>query len=269
MAGALNPSSRTVTLKQVSNGPGPAHTYAPTHARTQAADDFSSFLKSENELEAGSGPNFASNRVPSLHQLKPTRSAVRGSTERVRVAAASSGDIEASPERPAATSALSGNDHQESNSDSSARAEPTGSGTAARDERDEPAFGGEEDRNIDDVTRPMRRQAGRSGGGRGQGRTIPGILNKKGASLLEGEGDKFSQLPEDEDGLDARRDHERGEGEGKRRASPVGDADRFGNGVRDPTECSTSPAGAAVVNTGGDVADPERLAFRRQSVDVV
>ena len=185
------------------------------------------------------------------------------------MAAASDGDMEASPERPAATSALSGNEHQESSSESSARVEPTGSGIAARDERDEQPFGGDEDRNIDDVTRPMRRQAGRSGGGRGQGRTIPGILNKKGASLLEGEGDKFSQLPEDEDGVDARRDHERGEGEGKRRASPVGDADRFGNGVRDPTESLTSPAGAAAVDTGGDVADPERLVFRRKSADVV
>ena len=62
----------------------------------------------------------------------------------------------------------------------------------------------------------MGRQAGRSVGGRGQGRTIPGILNKKGGSLLEGEGDKFAQLPEDEDGLDARRDQERREGEGER-----------------------------------------------------
>ncbi|CAM9246335.1 unnamed protein product [Laminaria digitata] len=235
----------------------------------QAADDFSSFLKSENELEAGSGPNFLANRIASLHQLQPTRSAVMSSTERVRVAAVSDGDMEASPERPAATSALSGIEHQESSPGSSARMEPTGSGAPARDKRDEQEFRGG-DRNIDDVTRPMGRQAGRSGGGRGQCRTIPGILNKKGASLLEGEGDKFAKLPEDEDGRDARRDHhERGEGEGER-ASPVGDADSFGNGVRNPAESSSSPAAvAAAVDTEGDVSGSERLAFRRKSAEVV
>lgn len=192
------------------------------------------------------------------------------STERVRVAAVSDGDMEASPERPAATSALSGNEHQESSPGSSARVEPTGSRAPARDKRDEQEFRGGADRNIDDVTRPMGRQAGRSGGGRGQGRTIPGILNKKGASLLEGEGDKFAKLPEDEDGLDARRDHhERGEGEGER-ASPVSDADSFGNGVRNPAESSSSPtAVAAAVDTEGDVSDSERLAFRRKSAEVV
>ena len=193
---------------------------------------------------------------------------MRASSERVKVAAVSDGDMEASPERPAATSALSGKEHQERSPGSSARAESTGSGTLARDERDEEVFGGDEERNINDVTRPMGRQAGRSVGGRGQGRTIPGILNKKGGSLLEGEGDKFAQLPEDEDGLDARRDHERREGEGER-ASPVGGGESFGNRVRDPTASSTSPAVAAAVDTGDDVADSERLVFRRKSADVV
>lgn len=188
------------------------------------------------------------------------------------MAAVSDGDMEASPERPAAAApALSGQEHQESSPGSSARVEQTGNGTLARDERDGEAFGRGEDRNIDDVTRPMGRQAGRPGGGRGQGRTIPGILNKKGASLLEGEGDKFAQLPEDEDGIDARRDHERGGGgEGGRRASPVvGDAESFGNGVRDPTNSSTSPSGAASADTGGDVPDSERLEFRRKGAEVV
>lgn len=191
------------------------------------------------------------------------------STDRVRVAAVSDEDIEASPKMSAAASVLSGNEHQENSPGSSARAEPTGSEPPGRDAQE---FGGHEDRNIDDVTRPMGRQAGRSGGGRGQGRTKAGILNKKGASLLEGDGEKFAQLPEDEDGLDARRNHERGEGGGAGsggRATPVGHVESFGNGVvRDLAETSASPV-AAAVNTAGDVAHSGRLAFRRKGAEVV
>lgn len=188
---------------------------------------------------------------------------------RVRVSAVSDRNMEASPNMSAAASVLSGNEHQESSPESSARAEPTESEPPARGGRE---FGGGGDRDIDDVTRPMRRQAGRAGGGRGQGRTKAGILNKKGASLLEGEGEKFAQLPEDEDGLHTRRDHERGEGAGTGsggRGSPVGDVESFGNGiVRDPTETSASPLAAAMDAEGG-VADSERLAFRRKGAEVV
>lgn len=152
----------------------------PRLENTQAADDFSSFLEKENELESGIGAHSQSTVTPAVDKHIGRNQA----------------ELKVEPNGNALTATRMLDDD--------------GIEEVAVDQHhtgvDSPIVRGDvlgldDDRDFEDVTRPMGRPAKRStgSGGGGQVRSRASLFNKRGVSLLEDREEGFPGLSENEE----------------------------------------------------------------------
>lgn len=220
---------------------------------TQAADDFSSFLRKENELESNSPRTLPTIR-PALHDAERSKSAPALVPNANRGVA---GMEAAAPDKSAAARPDGeGGNTEIDESDGESGVAPrrgVGNGAAATAVAMATAPGKDEEngihehRNFDDVTRPMGRQGGRPLSG-GNGRAISGIFKKKGAPLLANRDDRYlAGLSEDEkqEAGDTRRSG------GALLESATGGGGGDGGGSGGAGGGAELPAGAAGVKASG------------------
>lgn len=250
---------------------------ANTHLRAtllfvQAADDFSSFLEKENELEAGGGFDGLSSIASDREQHVPQRFTVLEAAT-APTTNATAERLDATPEGGVAAAFPSNEmeaekeEKEEESGEYSTGAGPIGGEAAIRPESED---NGDTDSALEDVTRPMGRHPGRSGQGGGGGAALSVIFAKKRVALLgDGEGASV-ELSGGEDGRDARRDRERTE-VADARSPALGDGNEsVGNGDGQFALSSSSSSLAAASAIAGETsAGSVRLAFRRKGADVV
>lgn len=199
--------------------------------------------------------------TPAAEQPKPPNLATVPPTAATGPKTELWGEMEAAPEGDAAASASTCKEEKaEEAREVSEGLEPRGDEAGAMDEKEGT---GDDDRNINDVTRPMKRPAGRSGVIGLSGGPLAAVFHKKRVSLTEVHEEVFSGLSENEDSRDTRRGSEQRAARGACSSAVGNDSGHCGGSEGPPAAASA----VAVARDNG--SERVRLGFRRIGVDAV